>query len=344
VQQGWGTPTGGWGHNPSGWAPRPKPGIIPLRPIGLGEIYDGAFQAIRTNPRTMIGISAVVIAVTSLVTTVPQAAALSSFGGSDLLDPDSSADLTNGELAADFTGLLTSLLVPALLQALAVTVVSGLLIIAVSNAVLGRKTAPGVLWERTRKRALALIGLSVLVLVASIAIAALFVAPGVVVLVANGDTVLGVLLLLFGALGALLAYIVLFYGFWSLAPAALLLENLSVTQAIARSARLVRRSFWRVLGISLLTTVLVSVVSGFISVPFALVSTAVGFAQDPPNSYSSFPLTLVQLLIQQVGTVLSGAILYPLSAAVTALLYIDLRMRTEGLDVELMRATGDLRQ
>ena len=31
--------------------------------------------------------------------------------------------------------------------------------------------------------------------------------------------------------------------------------------------------------------------------------------------------------------------LYPFTAAVTALLYIDLRMRREGLDVELIRAS-----
>ena len=52
----------------------------------------------------------------------------------------------------------------------------------------------------------------------------------------------------------------------------------------------------------------------------------------------------MQLLVSQIGSVLSGAILYPLTAAVTALLYIDLRMRTEGLDIELMRATGEAGQ
>jgi len=134
-------------------------------------------------------------------------------------------------------------------------------------------------------------------------------------------------------------YLALFYALWALSPPALLLENLSVFGALRRSWRLVRRSFWRVLGIMFLTALLVGILSGVISFPFAVISSLLGLLQDRP--YESFPLTLVQLLVSQIGSVISGAILYPLTAAVTALLYIDLRMRTEGLDVELMRATGD---
>ncbi len=43
-----------------------------------------------------------------------------------------------------------------------------------------------------------------------------------------------------------------------------------------------------------------------------------------------------------VGTVLSSAVLQPFSAAVSALLYIDQRMRKEAYDVELMTQAGFL--
>lgn len=331
----------GWGPTPAGWvAQRPKPGIIPLRPIGLGEMYDGAFQAIRTNPRTMIGFSAVVIAVTALLTTVPQAAALVSFGASDLFDPEAAADMTAGDVAASFGGLMSQLLVPALIQSLAVIVVSGLLIVAVSNAVIGRRTTPSQLWARTRGRVLALIVLALLILFGSIAASALLVAPGILVLLLTDQTVLGAILVVLGVLLAIVTYVVVFYGFWSLAAPALLLENLSVISSLRRSARLVRRSFWRVVGIMLLTTMLVGVLASLISVPFSLLGALVTIGQDTP--YGSFWLTLLQLMITQVGSILSGAVLYPLSAAVTALLYIDLRMRQEGLDVELMRASSEV--
>ena len=32
-----------------------QPGIIPLRPLTVGELFNGAFQAVRVNPQTMFG-------------------------------------------------------------------------------------------------------------------------------------------------------------------------------------------------------------------------------------------------------------------------------------------------
>lgn len=322
----WGTPS---------WAPQPpRPGIIPLRPIALGEIYDGAFRAIRGNPRTMIGIAAIVMAITTLATTVPQAVALQNFGESELFDP-SASQLTAADVAVEFSGLIVPTVVPILVQALAITVVSGMLIVAVSNAVLGRGTSPKQLWHRTRGRVPALIGLAVLLLVLTLTTVTLLITPGVVLVVAD-QVLLGVVL---GGLGLVLgfvAFIALTYGFWSLAAPALLLENLSVLAAMRRSWQLVSRSFWRVVGIMFLTAILVGFVSTFIATPFSLASSLITLGQDEP--YADLGLTLVQLLIGQVGSILSGAVLYPLTAAVTALLYIDLRMRQEGLDLELIRA------
>ena len=34
-----------------------RPGIIPLRPLSLGDILDGAVKAVRHNPKAMIGLS-----------------------------------------------------------------------------------------------------------------------------------------------------------------------------------------------------------------------------------------------------------------------------------------------
>jgi hypothetical protein len=38
-----------------------KPGAMPLRPLGLGDIYDAAFRIIRFNPKATVG-SAVLVA------------------------------------------------------------------------------------------------------------------------------------------------------------------------------------------------------------------------------------------------------------------------------------------
>ena len=330
----------GWGQVPGGWTAAPaRPGIIPLRPVALGEIYDGAFRAIRGNPRTLIGISAVVIAATSLVTTVPQAAALTSFGNSDLLDPSRAGSVGSADVAAAVGGLVTALVLPALVQFIAVTVVTGLLILAVSDAVIGRATPPGRLWSQTRRRLPALVGLALLLLAVAVAVLAALLAPGILVLVLTDLPLLGVVLLVLGALLGGLTYLALGYGYWALAAPALLLENLSVTTSLRRSAGLVRGSFWRVLGILVLTAVIVSVLSGILSLPFTLIGSLLTIGQSSP--YAGFGITLAQLLVSQIGTILAGAVLYPFTAAVTALLYIDLRMRREGLDVELLRAAAE---
>ncbi|MEH3076543.1 MAG: hypothetical protein PGN11_07640 [Quadrisphaera sp.] len=60
--------SGGWGQPaaaPGGaWAAAaPRPGIIPLRPLSLGELWDGAFRAVRSNPKPLLGFSAVVVVI-----------------------------------------------------------------------------------------------------------------------------------------------------------------------------------------------------------------------------------------------------------------------------------------
>src|SRR5665811_2233450 len=40
-----------------------KPGIVPLRPLQFGDILDGAVKAVRFNPKSMVGLSAIVLAV-----------------------------------------------------------------------------------------------------------------------------------------------------------------------------------------------------------------------------------------------------------------------------------------
>ena len=67
----------GWGQPPPaapgatgwGWArpERGQAGVIPLRPLGVGEILDGAVTTIRRNPGPMLGLSAIVAVLTQLL-------------------------------------------------------------------------------------------------------------------------------------------------------------------------------------------------------------------------------------------------------------------------------------
>ena len=153
---------------------------------------------------------------------------------------------------------------------------TGLLIVAVSEAVLGRRIGPGEVWRRSKGKVWPLIGLSLLTGLATVLAVAAAVVPGVVVIAVRrrgGRRVLigGLLLLV-----SVLAVGIRLWAGWSLAPPALLLENRGVVESMRRSWALSKGSIWRVFGILLLTTIIVSIASAIIVGPLTVVSLAVG--------------------------------------------------------------------
>ncbi|GLY14866.1 hypothetical protein Kisp01_18810 [Kineosporia sp. NBRC 101677] len=311
-------------------------GIIPLRPLSIGEIYDGSIRAIRANPRTMVGFSAVVGAVIALLGTLPQAFAFNTILNSPLstgtADPN---DITTGDVAELIGAGGLSVLIGLVQSVLSTTIITGLLIVAVGAAVRGEALAPGALWQRARHRLWAVLGLALLLLVLAPLIIALSMAPGGLLLFLLPDDIwIGAVVLVVGTLLGVVAYAAFYLGFWSVAAPSLLLENLGVVAALRRSFRLVRGTFWRVFGISLLTAVIAYIVQQIFAVPFSLIGTILAELAD----FTGMSGAVVQLLIADIGTILAGAVVYPFTAGAVALLYLDLRMRREGMDVEVLRS------
>ena len=125
-----------------------------------------------------------------------------------------------------------------------------------------------------------------------------------------------------------------------MAGPALLLENLPLLRAFGRSRRLVSGSWWRIFGITLLTSIIVGVASSAVQFPASLIGSIVaggGLGTGSPSS-ASVPMVVLGQLVTGLGALVAGSVLYPFQASVNALMYIDLRMRREGLDVDLMRA------
>ena len=333
-QDRWGSP--GWTGGPP---PAPRPGIVPLRPLGLGEIWDGGFRAFRQNPRVMVGLSAIVVVASSAITLVTTLAATRDIAGlATSLDAGASGGL--GEVLGTLQRSVPLLVLSTLLEVVSVLVLNGMLIVSVSRAVLGRTIALGELWRVCRGRIWSLVVLSLLITLASTAVGALTLLPGGLVAGfadSDGGTALGVGLLLLGALGwaVLAAWL---WVRWSMATPAMLLEGLGILASLKRSAALVKRSSWRTFGILLLTSVVVIAVVTAISLPFQLVGSLVGalVGGDPLG-----PGFWISQVVATLGSTVGSIIGYPFLAAVTALLYVDLRMRREGLDVELHRAAAD---
>ncbi|MGH4013131.1 MAG: hypothetical protein ACRDSL_04210 [Pseudonocardiaceae bacterium] len=327
-QSGWGTP----GYRPPA-SPAPKPGVIPLRPLGLGEILDGAISYIRANPTVTLGLSAVVMTLTQLVQ-LP--ASYLYFDG--LAELDQAAPGSGSEVAGALGGGLAATLLGVVVNFVAVTLLTGMLIVVLSRAVLGWRTTLQEAWAAARPRLPGLLGLSLLTALLLAAALVAGIVPIVLAAVAGAPVWVPVVL---GAVTVPAAICLMIY-LWvalALAPPGYMLEHIGVLAALSRSRRLVGPRWWRVFGILLLGTLIGAVISGIINIPFAVAAAAIDGAFTADAAVLA-PTSLTALLIAAVGTIIAGTITAPFTAGVTGLLYFDQRIRREAWDLELARAVS----
>ena len=344
-QPGYGQPGYGPGTGQPGWAPppaAPKPGVIPLRPIAVGEILDGAFTSIRRNPKATIGIAAIVLTVSAVITTALEYSLLKQ----PALNT-SSQSLTSAQVAQLLGALGITALVAVVLAVFVQLLLAGMLTAVIGRSVLGQRITPGEAWQIARPRLPALLGASVL---AFLAVVGPWLALALVITVLAVAHAPGALVALAAVVGVIAALIfdVLLYVRFSMSAPVVVLERQGPAAALGRSWRLVRGSFWRVFGILLLTALIVLVAASVLRLPFSIISGVFS------RGSSASPLTgagfitaaaghpgLLALVISAIGSIIAGAITQPVSAGVTVLLYVDLRMRREGLDLALQTAASE---
>jgi len=326
------------GSPSGGWRPPPRPGLLALRPFTFGEVLSASFQVFRRNPRTTFGTALLAQAVLGVVTVlVTGGTAALAFARVDSALPQDRDEVIAGAV----TVVLLATLVPVLLSVVASALLQGLFVLETSRQLLGQRLRLGGLWALTAGRRGALLGWSALVTLAYL------VAVGVVVgLVALGFAVgggagiaVGIGSGLLAGLGALAA------GIWlsvqlSLVPSALMLERLTLRAAASRSWGLVRGSFWRTLGLLALVLVMVQVAAQVASTPISLLSSILAGALAPTGDLDSPTFWVVTgagyVLTAAVAAVV-GSIGAVVQSAAVALVYVDRRIRTEGLDLELVR-------
>lgn len=352
---GWGAPpqsaggrggpgrTGGgkWNNGWNGWAPpqptAAKPGVIPLRPLSVFEILDGAVTTMRAHWRTVLGIS---LAVAVVIQVVATAATRKWMPDADQLDALSNGTApTPDELTEQLGATLGATSVSVFVQQLGVVVITAMLTFVVSRAVLGRSVSLGEAWRDSRPRLLRLLGLLFLITLLVAAVVAAGFVPGAVV-IAAGATAPGTALFLLGGVAGTVAAVWLWVRF-SLAAPSLMLEKQGVVTAMRRSAKLVRGNGWRIFGILLLTQLLVLTLTTIFQLPASLLATSISGSSDGSMSGALEATNSWTFLITSgIGEVLAYTIALPISAGVTALLYLDQRIRREALDLELARSAG----
>jgi hypothetical protein len=307
----------GYGSPPPRGFGTPTPGIIPLRPLSLSDIFNGAAAYIRTNLKATLGLTAIIVVSTQIITLI---AAVGPLAAASRLGTAPTDELTGGDVAA---WLLSTALTGGV-GWLAGVLLSGMLTVIVGRAVFGSTIGPGETWARIRGRLPALIGLAALECLGLIILSGLV---GLIIAAAGAaGSAAAAVLIGFPLVLASIAAVVYFYTVLSFAPVLIVLERLPVIDAITRSFVLIRKSFWRVLGIRVLTWLVVVLVAGAVAVPFDFI----GHLLIGPSGS-----TLIGATVGAVGAAIGRIITAPFSAGVVVLLYTDRRIRAEAFDLVL---------
>ncbi|MFF5972773.1 oxidoreductase [Streptomyces sp. NPDC012769] len=338
----------GYGYPPP--PPPPKPGVIPLAPLGFGDILTGAFATYGRYWKPLVGVA--VAAYAAAAALIGAALLVAWVAVED--DVQRLIAMPDGQ-SPDFSDVqpLIVAFVCVWLVAMVVYVVSSGLVFAaapavVQEAVLGRPIGFGAVWRRAWSRLGAVIGSVFLAMLATLVPMLLFMVGFGVLMAAmfaslassegsrtddgSGLAVVGVLIFV-GALALLPLALWLWIKF-SLAPTVAVIEDQGPMASLRRSSALVKGSWWRVFGCTIATAMMVGMAVGLIqqvisqigAIPMATIDLSA--EPTPGEVFAAFGGLMVVLVI---GQLVVQAVAAPFQPLVSSLLYVDQRIRRENL-------------
>lgn len=265
---------------------------VPLRPMTVSDVLDGAFAIIKARPGTVVLVAAAIAVPAQLL------GAFLARGQTSIVDlltviGDPTVAGTGPASGLGILGVYAG----AILEALSFFFLGGALGRLVSAWYAGGDLTAGAALKASFRRTPAFL-------------AAFF----------------GLLPLKVGAYAACFLPALVVITFFSLTAPVMVIEDLGPWNGVKRSATLVARRFWRCLWIITLSTI----VSQIIGPLLALIPEVVSFLV--PEGY--------RWVLQGVGRAAVSLLLAPFAVGVCILLYLDLRVRTEGLDIDLDAAAA----
>lgn len=329
-------------------------GLQRLKPMGLSDLLDTMFRIYRANFLTLIGIVAII--------KIPLV--LLHIGSTMLLEPETRGALaslqqrlTSGgpslEVLQDLplTTLgwyfLVALLLAIIELIVAQQLISGALTYAASRCYLGQPISiPGAYrFGIQRMIALILAGIFVAILITAASLIVITVTVLIFVLFAaisgaafagreNSTTLIPLVgalvgsLALLAALGLILLIVVTIATLFLFVPQAIVLEGHSPIAAMSRSLQLVRSSFWRVIGTTLIAYVIIQLIA-------VLLSWTMGMGIEIVSRTLNQDALVRQLLLT-INAHIIAILMFPPLTLVYTLLYYDIRMRKEGLDLQYL--------
>lgn len=239
---------GGWAppQTPPGWAPpqhQPSPpmaplakagdartGPLPLHPMSVGDVLDGAFKLLKANARTILLVVAAIVVPLQLVSAfvIREQVSVGFLGllqDPTLAEPDAAANL-GSTAASAMTAVLGLLTAP---------LIAGAVSRIVAASYLGSHLGPGEALRSTARRFGPLLAATLLVFLAQ-------------------------------ALGFLLCIVpgVLLFALYTAVTPAVMVEEIGPIQAMRRSWRLMKPRLWPVLGIAILARMIAGVLGNLL--------------------------------------------------------------------------------
>ena len=222
----------------------PWPGLIPLRPLSVGEIFGASARLVRTHAGVLCSIALL----GSLVSAAGVVGVLTAL-------PDDSAYFTDswmvsvgsGRIAYPPAAVLWPLAIGGIIGLVTTIAVSGLATALAADDALGRPTSAGAAFARLKGRWLVLLAVAVMVGALVFAGILAFIVPGLLLLAA-----------------------------FALATPVAVIERAAPTLALRRSAQLSAGLRARILGVAALSYLIASVVGGLIVLTIPPASTIGG--------------------------------------------------------------------
>lgn len=323
------------------WTPAPKKGIIPLHPLTFGMLLGKAFAALRHNPKVLFGFAVAIQLVVVIATAGVMGVVLfTTFSRLETVSPSS----------PDFEAVLAGTIGINIIAGVAVGLASiaftammqGVVAAEIGYAAVGVKATLRMLWRRMAPSFWRLAGfasLSVVALFGIFAIVAAVIAAFVAGGLGGSVELIGVVVLVV----ILIALAAVPLSVWLttkllLVPSILVLERARFREAFVRSWRLTRGRFWVAFGVTFLISLIMGVAMQVVSLPVTLLSSLLGSVVAPtgaeePTAAIGFVLTL---LAPQILLLVIQAIALVVQSTGSALVYLDCRMRYEGLDQTLI--------
>jgi hypothetical protein len=316
------------------------PAAEPLRPWLPADLLDNAARTISENKTIMLGLPVLaaitLLAVQAVLTEVAVPGGLSGFFGAD--DPFQQAG----------AAMLLTYGVQLVLFTVVSSMLAGIIALAAVRSQLAHGVGPRELLRLVRPAlpALSAVGLlqslSFILLIGGWGLAVVGIGSGaestissdVAGAVAIVMMVLGaVLVLIFGIRLMLAGTVVLMEGRHAPDVGLHIPARVGVWGALKRSWQLVKGKFWRVFGILLFAGLVVNIVSYALQYGITTLVITVGSWADSSESSSASLVAFILGASVAVATALTLIASLAFISAVHALIYLDLRVRREGLDL-----------